>query len=1034
MPKPNWTAKITLSLTKAVVKLGQGKKLEAALEATGIGTDRLDAWLKDRTTLNLSQEVLKAAQTKLAEKDYDEFPDEVIREANEVLHRGFSISGLYDHLDDPAKVVEKMRWLCPLPDRFGDANTRYLDLLLTEVVAQLIERIDRFPAFMRYVVHRTRNDSTAARAQREREAAYQRLQADGSSSNYQMAIEMIGSPQPTNSEKYIEDFLMARQAYQDAEFEETYSEALYEKLNRVELFVEQVGATARVQRKDNLLELSVAYVNLQLSSGGPPLSAASVLALPPNGPARKVIKGVAGSGKTTLLSWIALQTNQAVQAASPRIVSFDVDSDSIVKLLNRIWMETWWSDYVPFYIRLRDYADGNFPTKADFTKRITSEDPPDPQWVRRVFDSGRALVLIDGLDELSIELRPKAMEWVNELKLDDRSILIVTSRPQAIDDELAAGFEQYEIQELTPTSQREFLSNWHLAAAQQLKLSPEAAKDLDEKRETLQAELLKRPELAKLARNPLLCALLCAINRVYDGNLPTGLDELCSSAIRMLLWDRDKLQILSQDPAPKAYRELAPFEQRQEILEMIAYEFVTREAEILPSGTVLHIIKSSYGRRTDHEAEEILRGIVERSNLLRWVRGNELEFVHNTLRDFLAAHLLAETNDDKFLFGRVIWSVEQLDRWGPLFRFVVGSTSHRQFAQKVLRALLTEAPNRQAAFFDIFILGLANAYRGRLPVDIEDRIEAIRERYLPVDDLEKAKLMGASGPQCIQYLQYEPGYSPEIMGARARALVEIGTDEALEACRPYVFANYSPDGLDAFATSMRLEYFCKFRNGWEIPFIRRSVLSKAEEEDPLFIEPASYISDLSPLRDELPIEYLILNGCQVDDYSILRESTTCTYLNLSNSSFCDLAILEGFDQLRELNLNGADVASLEGLPYLPSLKRLVLSSVNRIRDISPLSRCPNLRSLDLSWTLARDQTVLKKLIYLTNLKLVEADSVDTRSISQLANLESIDLRATECGSFEFLAGLTKLKTLLVTKDDDTTALEALRPDIEIRRY
>src|SRR3989454_10771983 len=96
---------------------------------------------------------------------------------------------------------------------------------------------------------------------------------------------------------------------------------------------------------------------------------------------RLLIRGSAGSGKTTLLQWIA------VKAATK---SFEGPL-------------THWNDMLPFYVRLRQYVRSDLPRPElfiEFSAPAIADTMP-KGWVHTALRSGRALVLVDGVDELS---------------------------------------------------------------------------------------------------------------------------------------------------------------------------------------------------------------------------------------------------------------------------------------------------------------------------------------------------------------------------------------------------------------------------------------------------------------------------------------------------------------------------------------------------------------------------------------------------------------------------------------------------------
>ncbi|MBI1331301.1 MAG: hypothetical protein GC165_00310 [Armatimonadetes bacterium] len=995
--QPKWTAKLSLALTKAIIKLAQGDRLGGLLEASGIGAERLDAWVKDKATISLRTEILTAAADNLSEY---EFPDQVLLEVSYCFDRGFTYAELLQGLDHPEQVADVIMARGAMNESQWSSELAYIRILLTEIVRQIIDRVDRFPGFFRWLLQITKS-----------------------------------SVDPQEFEARITAYNFGKQARADAEFEEIYCQAFCQKFNEVQLFIEQKpGPTRNVTPEDNRLELSVAYVTLQLGSDGEVIDAQNVLSLPKSGPARKYIKGMAGSGKSTLLAWFGLQSQLNRRPETPG--AGGQISNWIATARSKVEGDTgvWWTGYVPFFVRLRDCSSGTFPTKAELTNRILSDTPPDSNWAQRVFDSGRALLLVDGLDELPIAERKKAMDWFRNYTSDRRNIIVISSRPQAVDDQVPEGFDEFEICELTPVTQDLFLDRWHEAVARKLELDEIERANLEVVKGILHAELQNKPELARLARNPLLCALLCAINRVYRGNLPTSLDDLCESAVTMLLWDRDFLQLGSCDPAPKAYRDLDRVEKRREIIEKIAFDFIEHRTEVRSRKVVSHTIRSLYGRRTEEEAEGILQGIIERSNLLRAVGADDVEFVHNTLRDYLGAHPIAEVGDPEFLtqllYGRGKNGPDPINRWEPLFTFIVASRSESDFALEVLRALISMNMDTkgQKAACDLLALRLAKLYRRTLPVDIEDAVAKVESRYLPVNTKAKAVIMGQIGPSAVRHLLYEPIQKHIVQMAKARALSRISTGEAVLACRPYVESAQSPVEINEIAKAVGLLVFGVFRNILEIPLVVEE-LTRGDRPSSLD-KIASAITSLDPLLSYPLLESLNLAGCPLFDYSGLSSFTNCQFLDLSDSNVSSIEWIRSLKQLKCITLSGTKITDIDAIGDLTNLNELCLRSLP-LEDISPLARLENVKILDLSFCPIYDLSHLRNYRKLEHLMLIDCGNLEIDSLPVLPNLITLELNGINLSNFRFLNRLPRLREMSADSVYDSR-IKYLHPQIRFK--
>jgi hypothetical protein len=195
-----------------------------------------------------------------------------------------------------------------------------------------------------------------------------------------------------------------------AHFEAEYCRAVIRNLDKLELFGVDVSTASRRYR------LSVAYVSLSvepktLRAYSEKKFAERVLNTPNaedsedrNGkiiiPVDKLlakthnvlIQGLAGSGKTTLLQWIAVCA--ALRTFTGKLIRLNTS--------------------VPFFIPLRQCVESGYPAPENFLRfiapAIASTMPTN--WVHEQLGSGRAVVLIDGVDEVPEPQRGDVRAWL----------------------------------------------------------------------------------------------------------------------------------------------------------------------------------------------------------------------------------------------------------------------------------------------------------------------------------------------------------------------------------------------------------------------------------------------------------------------------------------------------------------------------------------------------------------------------------------------------------------------------------------------
>ena len=285
---------------------------------------------------------------------------------------------------------------------------------------------------------------------------------------------------------------------------------------------------------------------------------------------RLTVRGVAGSGKTTLLRWIALQCAETEREGNL------------------------WRGGIPFFIPLRGLvnldAEKGRPDIGRFVEYTIPKEKfprqaPDG-WIDQVLRDKRGIVLLDGVDELPPGLRPGFWEWLSwfhETYPGNR--VYVSSRPfeeagpkgprlgnpprslKSCDPEgvvhtrrLAPlwnpprAFKSCDLDELDADAVRELIEKWHDAVGSEL---PEgsARDELTEERGRLPGRL-KEPrnrQVRALCRNPLLCAMVCALNWHVRGKLPQERIKLYALCCDLLIDAREKAGEIRADEGPARF-------------------------------------------------------------------------------------------------------------------------------------------------------------------------------------------------------------------------------------------------------------------------------------------------------------------------------------------------------------------------------------------------------------------------------------------------------------------------------------------------
>ncbi|MEV0281834.1 NACHT domain-containing protein, partial [Streptomyces sp. NPDC050610] len=374
---------------------------------------------------------------------------------------------------------------------------------------------------------------------------------------------------------------------------------------------------------------------------------------------RVLLRGVAGSGKTTLVQWLA------VSAATGQ------------DLAERM---AYLQDRIPFVLPLRTLPTHGerAPTPDRFLAATGSPlagAQPDG-WADRVLRAGRGLLLIDGVDEIPDTDRPLTRTWLRDLvDLYPGNRWLITSRPSAVQDDWLAsdGFTELTLAPMGPAEVASFVRRWHTAA--RAGASVEESAQLDTYEPQLLSAVAAKPDLSRLATNPLMCGLICALHRDRRGFLPTGRKELYDAALSMLLTRRDRERSMTG---------LAEVELREEpqiqILQRLAHYLIrngrTEMTRSRAEAIIADALPAVREAAAQCDAPTLLKHFVQRSGLLRETSTETVDFIHRTFQDYLGARAFVEEGD----FGLLARNAED-DQWEDVIRMAVAHARPRERAE-----------------------------------------------------------------------------------------------------------------------------------------------------------------------------------------------------------------------------------------------------------------------------------------------------------------------------------------------------------------
>ncbi|WP_367129450.1 MULTISPECIES: NACHT domain-containing protein [Streptomyces] len=462
---------------------------------------------------------------------------------------------------------------------------------------------------------------------------------------------------------------------EDLSYEPAYAKAVKASYSRLEIF-------GLDELSSGDWDLDTAYLSLEAQSssgrtGSGPRRIEDLLGSRP----RTVLRGEAGAGKTTLVWWLACH---AVGRTLPGQLA---ELDGLI----------------PFVVPMRSLAARGItsPTPSQLPKiaRLPVDRPPDG-WAGRVLEAGRGLLLVDGMDEIPQADRELARKWLaGLLRMYPRTRCLVTVRPLAVGSDWLEqeGFEELRLLPMGDEDIRSFAATWYRAARLECDRYADEhwAKRQRDRLDKLEPELAQEFErnsvLRDLARTPLLCAVICALHRQWNGLLPKTRWDLYSAALNLMLARRDAHRRILK---PEGI-ELTADESRQ-LLQRIAVWLVRNgRAELSREQAVRQLDLALRGLRrvrAQGATPVVLAYLLNRSGLLQEQAPDSIQFIHRTFQDYLAAK---EFQESDCLDELLLHAAEE--QWQDVLRLAVGHCGRSEEKRLIagLTAAADAAPDRE---------------------------------------------------------------------------------------------------------------------------------------------------------------------------------------------------------------------------------------------------------------------------------------------------------------------------------------------------
>ena len=693
------------------------------------------------------------------------------------------------------------------------------------------------------------------------------------------------------------------------EAEKEYLTGVRNNLDQMELF----GADLDQEEK---YPLQTAYISLRFQDT--PTSAEDFFDRLEPGGALVHIEGDAGSGKSTLLKWLA------VKAASGEEKSFSQWRESLPRkrteeendedeefpepdLRRRDSLqrdeptedviaryEQLWRFRLPFFIRLRDVV--NKESKLSPLPKFLAETfSLDQSLIVERLKEGRCLLLIDGADEVPTGLRPDIWAEIKTVinLYGKKNIIVVSSRPMPGELDWLKSLDAtcVKVADLTDPDKLALIQHWYSAIAEKFKDTTSKYhgmddKGLKERGESLQKELPDNVAAHELAKVPLLCALICALYALREDRprLPETLPDLCERTCRMLL---EKRPTESNVPAASSIDILKDLDYsfKRRIVQRLAVSMMDRGLSELHFKNAAAIVKVELGADRcpkEIDGEKFMQNFIVLCGVLRFGKGDSVEFLHNTLKEFLAADYYYGTQT----YQRLLFTPNRLDPTNLLL-FVAHNQYH---SDEVLRLLLdpsklfptkkyTVKQKREA---ELLFLRCYPLYSKR-PDDLAEALSKLKPTFLPPKNEQEAIAVATFGDEIIECLSYDKKMHPTRAASCIQALRHMKVKKSVrseEALRVYAENETRHPALNAIT---------QFMNPLDVAWVRDRIVNTDLDFEQAYGEGKVYRQRITQkhLKDFLSVfppeqlVSLILDNTQVSKIEGLENATNLQTLSLS---------------------------------------------------------------------------------------------------------------------------------------------------------
>ncbi|MEO1376382.1 MAG: NACHT domain-containing NTPase [Cyanobacteria bacterium J06635_10] len=348
-----------------------------------------------------------------------------------------------------------------------------------------------------------------------------------------------------------------------------------------------------------------------------------------------MVWGKPGAGKTTFLKYLAMQC-----------IGGNLLADSL-----------------PIFISLKDFAEADEkPDLLTYISQITNISINQLTAIQNIISQGRALILLDGLDEVREGDTKRVIRQIRDLsdKFDNNQF-VITCRIAAKEYTFES-FTEVEVADFDEKQIAIFAQNWFRAKNDLVK----AQKFLE--------KLEKNKSIFELATNPLLLTLLCLVfGESFD--FPANRSELYKEGLDVLLKKWDAKRNIQRDDV---YKNLS-LQRKVDLLSQIAlitfenkdYFFKQKVVEAYIADYIYNLPNArTKAEELEIDSEAVLKSIESQHGFLVERAKGIYSFSHLTFQEYFTAREIVETQNNDSLQRLIEKIIEK--RWREVFLLTAG--------------------------------------------------------------------------------------------------------------------------------------------------------------------------------------------------------------------------------------------------------------------------------------------------------------------------------------------------------------------------